>query len=403
MKQALSGVKVVEYCEMVSGPYCTKLLADLGAETIKIEKPGSGDPARSRGPFLNDVPHPDRSGLFLYLNTNKLGVTLNPETATGREIFRNLVKDCDVLVEDTTPGTMERLGLDYESLRATNPGLIMTSVTPFGQTGPYKGYKAYNLNVCHASGEGYITPGWSKFPGREPLQAGGMVSDYDAGLAASLATLIALYGRLGDGVGRHVDVSRQEACLALEKVIMCIYPNEGIVPNRFVGSGRALKGGVMPCRDGHIVLLTTEPHQWQALVKLIGEPEWVKEVKFQDEFAPPDEAEKINSRITEWMLQHDKDEIYRKGQALGCPVAPVCSMEDIVKSEQLKARGFFAEIDHPETGKLKYPTAPYQFSETPWAARRPAPRLGEHNHEIYCNHLGLSPEDLAKLRQTGVI
>ena len=144
-ESALAGVKVLEYCKLVSGPYCAKLMADLGAEVIKIEEPETGDEARQKGPFLNDIPHSERSGLFLYLNTNKLGITLNPGTPTGVRVFTELVKNADILVEDTAPGTMELLGLGYDALRQVNPSLIITSITPYGQTGPYRGYKAHHL------------------------------------------------------------------------------------------------------------------------------------------------------------------------------------------------------------------------------------------------------------------
>ena len=149
---ALQGVRLLEYGQLVSAPYCAKLLADLGAECIKIEEPPVGDPARRRGPFPDDIPHPEKSGLFLYVNTNKLGVTLDPRTPTGRLIFQRLAQEADVLIEDRPPGEMERLGLGYAALSALNPALIVTSITPFGQTGPYKDYKTYHLNLYHASG-----------------------------------------------------------------------------------------------------------------------------------------------------------------------------------------------------------------------------------------------------------
>ncbi|MCK4242122.1 MAG: CoA transferase, partial [Dehalococcoidia bacterium] len=157
-EKALAGVKVLEFASFVSGPYCVKLLADLGAEVAKIEKPGVGDEARRRGPFPNDIPHPERSGLFLYLNTNKLGITLDVNSQTGKRIFKQLVEWADILVEDNPPKVMEELGFDYETLKTINPQLVMTSLTPFGQSGPYRDYKAYGLNISHGSGSGYLTP-----------------------------------------------------------------------------------------------------------------------------------------------------------------------------------------------------------------------------------------------------
>ena len=153
-ERALEGTKIIEYCDFVAGPYCAKLLADLGAEVIKIERLGGGDEARSRGPFLGDVPHPERSGLFLYLNTNKLGITLNLDSAAGKAIFKRLIAGADILIEDRSPGEMKELGVGYDTLKELNPRLIMTSITPFGQTGPYRDYKSYYLNTYHASGAG---------------------------------------------------------------------------------------------------------------------------------------------------------------------------------------------------------------------------------------------------------
>jgi crotonobetainyl-CoA:carnitine CoA-transferase CaiB-like acyl-CoA transferase len=179
---ALDSVRVIELCNMVAGPYCTKLLADLGAEVIKVENPGIGDEARGRGPFLNDIPHQERSGLFFYLNTNKLGITLSLERDEGKNVFKRLLNETDILVEDWPPGTMDSIGLGYEDLIGLNPGLVMTSITPFGQSGPYKDYKAYPLNSFHSCGEGYVTPGHNPFPDRPPLKHGKYVGEYEVGI-----------------------------------------------------------------------------------------------------------------------------------------------------------------------------------------------------------------------------
>ncbi len=175
MPKALEGLRVLEYAEFVSGPYCGKLLADMGAEVIKIEPPDLGDESRRRGPFPNDVPDPDASGLFLYLNTSKLGVTLDPSKLTGRRIFEKLVEQADILVENNQVGLMSKLGLDFDSLKKLNQRLVMASITPFGQSGPYSQWKSYYLNTFHAGGEGYTLPGgigWQMYPERPPLKAG---------------------------------------------------------------------------------------------------------------------------------------------------------------------------------------------------------------------------------------
>jgi len=400
-KKALEGVKVLELCQMVAGPYCTKLLADLGAEVVKIEKPGYGDGARNTPPFFHDIPDREGSGLFLYLNTTKLGITLNPATTTGKSIFRQLVKEADILVEDNPPQWMKEHGLDYESLKEINPRLIMTSITPFGQTGPYRDYRAYPLNVFNAGGEGYLTPGGVENVGRPPLKAGGFMAEYDSGLSAAIAILGALYWRRKSSSGQWIDISKQESLMALNRLDMARSANEGEVITR--ANQGVPYGGALPCKDDYIVFVTWEPAQWDRLVAFMGEPEWANDDKFKDYVGRFKHGELLNALLTEWLVNHTREELYHGGQAAGIPFAMVFTSKDLVDSEHLKARGFFVEIDHPKTGKVKYPSAPYKLSETPWQVTRPAPLLGEHNEEIFVRRLGYRNEELAKLGATGVI
>jgi crotonobetainyl-CoA:carnitine CoA-transferase CaiB-like acyl-CoA transferase len=398
---ALAGVKVVECAQLVSGPYCTKLLADLGAEVIKIEPP-DGDEARRRGPFLNDVPHPERSGLFFYLNTNKLGITLNLNTATGRAMFKELVKETDVLVEDNPPKVMKELGLDYESLKDINPRLIMTSITPFGQSGPYRDYKAYHLNAYHGSGLAKILSSVLPDEVKQPLKGPGFLGDYDAGVSAAVATMGALYSCLFTGMGQHIDISKQESLIALERVEMGMYGNEGMSFTSTVALSGML-GGLQRCKDGHVVLCLPMAHQWEALIKLMGNPDWSQDERYKDELFRAQHAQELNEFIANWMAEHTKDEIYHEGQALSCPIGAVTTVGDLLGSEQLKAREFFVEVNHPEMGKVKCPAAPYRYSKTPWRVVRPAPLLGEHNEEIFCKLLGHPKEELARMREAGII
>jgi CoA:oxalate CoA-transferase len=395
---ALAGLKVLEYGEMVAGPYCAKLLGDLGAEVMKIEKPGTGDEARRMGPFLNDVPHPERSGLFLYLNTSKMGITLDLEKATGRKILQELVKGVDVLVEDTKPGTMEKLGLGYDVLKAVNPALIMTSITPYGQTGPYRDYKAYHLNTYHMSGQAHFSYSGGREPGRPPSRSGGYVGDYDAGLSAAVATLGAYYWTLAGGEGQHIDVSELDALMSLDRVDIATLVNEPEAAKR----RRGMLGGLMPCKDGYVVVTAAQQHQFEALVKLMGSPAWATGEKTKDEFARYENAAELQPLMEEWMMQYTKEEIYHRGQELSCPVGQVNSAAEVFESPQIRERGFFVEIDHPETGKLEYPSASYKLSETPWRASR-APRLGEHNIEVYCDRLGYTREELARMKAWDII
>ncbi|MFC1986939.1 CaiB/BaiF CoA transferase family protein [Chloroflexota bacterium] len=212
-REALSGLKVLEYSEFISGPYCGKLLANLGAEVIKVEPPGLGDKARSWGPFPNDIPHPEKSGLFLYLNTNKLGVTLNMGTVAGIKIFTELVKQVDVLIESNPPHEMEWLGLDYEYLHQINPKLVVTSITLFGQTGPYHDYKGCDLIGLHTGGEAFINPseGVDDLEQEPPLKVPAHSGDTWAGLSAAICTMAAVTTQQATGVGQHVDLSQQDA------------------------------------------------------------------------------------------------------------------------------------------------------------------------------------------------
>ncbi len=226
--EALSGLKLLEYSEFVSGPYCGKLLADLGAEVIKIEKPGLGDKARSWGPFPQDIPHPEKSGLFLDLNTNKSGVTLNVESAMGVKIFKELVKRVDIVIENNPPQEMERLGLDYESLHQINPLLVMTSITPFGQTGPYRDHKACDLISFHISGEAYVNPadGVDDIEQQPPLKGPMHRGDSMAGLTAAVCTMSAVFARQVTGQGQHVDLSEQEALSSIMRANLANFIND---------------------------------------------------------------------------------------------------------------------------------------------------------------------------------
>jgi CoA:oxalate CoA-transferase len=400
-KAALEGVRVIEYCEMVAGPFCTRLLSDLGAEVIKVEAPGTGDPTRQRGPYPGDLPHPEKSGLFLCLNMNKKSITLNPGVETGREILTKLLKRADIFVEDKTPAIMKRFALDYENLKRVNPHLIVVSITPFGQTGLHRDYKMYPLNTFHSGGEGYLLPPGSQYLNREPIKAGRFVGEYDVGLSTAIATVAALYARGVTGEGQYVDVSKQEALIALERVQIARYGNEGFVGKRDTVKHRG-GAGIMSCKDGYVIAELLMEHQWQAFVKFMGNPEWVKDERFKDEDARYEHQDVLNQLIQGWMKEHTKDEIYHGGQAKGCPTSPLCTAEDLLNSEQLRERGFFVEFSHPVAGKLKYPSVPYQMSKTPIMERRAAPLLGQDNEEIY-TALGYSRQELVKMRQAGII
>jgi crotonobetainyl-CoA:carnitine CoA-transferase CaiB-like acyl-CoA transferase len=382
---------------MVAAPYCSKLLADLGADVVKVEEPEGGDPARRRGPFPHDLPHPERSGLFLYLNTSKRGVTLGLGTETGRGIFRELVSTVDILVEDRTPGELEEMGLGYSQLSRLNPRLIVTSITPFGQSGPYRGYRSHHLNLYHGSGHSsmFYVPEGSK--DRAPPKGGGYIGEYDGGLTAAVGTLAAVVGRMVTGRGQHIDVSKQEAMMCLERVDIGRMTNDPD-PKPW----RRMMGGLTKAKDGYFVVTPVQNHQWRGFVRAMGDPDWANAEWCQDEIKRMEHRGEIQPRIEEWAAGLTRDEIYRRAQAEGSPTGPVRNVAEVAASEQAQARGFFTELEHVEAGRHTYPTAPYRFSKTPWQGG-PAPLLGEHNEEVYCDRLGYSQQALARLRADGVI
>jgi CoA:oxalate CoA-transferase len=397
-KTALAGLRVVELCGMIAGPYCTKVLADLGAEVVKVEEPARGDPARRAGPFPQDIPHPERSGLFLHLNTNKLGITLDVATASGHRLLRELLRDVDILVEDLPPARAEALGLSYEALAAAYPELVVTSITPFGLSGPYRDWQVYHLNLYHGSGHSSFIYQDAREAAKGPVVGGGYIGEYDAGLAAALAALAAVLGRPKTGRGQQVEVSKQEALVALERVDIARFANDP-TPIRRPG----MVGGLVPCRDGYVVITAVQNQQWQGLMEVMGNPAWAQEEICRDEISRSQHRDELQPHIEEWAAHHTAEEIYRRGQAANVPVGPVRTVADVMAWEQARQRGFFAEIEHPEAGPLEHPTAAYQLSETPWRVERPAPRLGEHNDEIYCRRLGYSRRDLVRLSAAGVI
>ncbi len=398
----LGHLKVIELCNLVTGPYCTKLLADLGAEVTKVERPGTGDDARSRGPFWHDVPDPELSGVFLYLNTNKLGITLDVSATMGRAVFLELVKQADVLVEDNARATMEGLHLTYGDLMQVNPALIVTSITPFGATGPYRDYKAYQLSSYHSGGEGYLLPIMSPDLSREPLRGGGLVGDCVCGLSAAIATLGALYRRGTGGVGQHIDISKQDILLTMVQLDVAMFANLGVLRSRLA------RPILMPlpfeCRDrDYLMMSALTDREWKSLVDFMGDPEWARDEKYDQWLNRQMSGDEINPRVQGFVREHARDDLFRELQADAIAAAPVNTSEDLVNSPQMQARRFFSEVDHPRAGKLKYPTAAYGLSRTPCRLERTAPLLGEHNELVFCERLGYDRQELTAMRQNGII
>jgi len=400
-EQALSDVKVVDLTWYVAGPYCTKLLADYGADVIKIERPGEGDPARRMGPFFRDEPHPEKSGLFLHLNTNKRGITLNLKSETGKRIFRDLIRDADILVENFSPGVMERLGFGFGELEKINPSLVMTSVSNFGQTGPYRDYKSSDTITFAMGGAMYSTG----IPSRPPVSVARNIKLSECGWVAAAGTLGAWFGAEQDGVGEHVDVSLMEAQLGSSDrrdTHLLSYAYTGFCSPRqdVVWRRSYLPSGYYPAKDGWVMVGVLPPDAAK-FVKALGKPELLSDPRFQNVFdvsAGPD----MDGIFIEWLNDRGKQEASEYMQKMGIITTPVNSPEDVINAPQFKERGFWVDIDHPVAGSFAYPGAPIDMGDGGYAVRRPAPLLGQHNQEVY-GKLGYTGGDLAKLREGGII
>ncbi len=402
--RALSDLKVIEYSQFISGPWCAKCLADFGAEVIKVEEPGTGDISRRMGPFPGDIPDREKSGLFLCLNTSKLGVTLDVKTKAGLKVFKELIKDADVLVENNPPKLMEELGLDYESLKKANPGLIMTSITPFGQTGPYRDYKACDLISLQMGRSGYMCPsGVENLETQPPLKHGGNQTDFAAAATAALVTMFAVFNRRKNGVGEHIDISELEVVANQGRCWMSGWLNDGMKEGR-MRFKRQLPWIPLRCKDGYVYFCLMMESQWDGFRSMIGKGiDWATGELYANRWTRNANWDSLEPAIKEWMLEHTKDEIVREGQEKHFPVGVVNTAKDVVESEQLAFREFFVEVDHPEAGQMKLPGLPYRLSESPWRVRLPAPLLGQHNEDVFCQRLGYSRTDLVRMRQAGII
>lgn len=362
----LSGIRVVELGEHISAPFCGKLLADFGAEVVKVEVPGRGDIARDCGPFPKDKPHPEKSGLFFLLNTNKKGITLNWKLEAGTEILRRLIQLSDVVVENFSPGTLENLGLGYAALKGLNRRLILTSISHFGQTGPYRGFKGADIVIQAMGGLMWLTG----LPERSPLKLPGPQADYQAGLFAAIATLAAFLSAEETGRGQHIDISEMEVVASLLEGALLSYAYSKTIRQR---------RGIPPrvrCRDGQLIL---PPELYQEDFKHL-----------MSTLSPPD------------LKEHVAEEVFRRAQEWRLPVAPVREAADSLADPQLRARGFWQELEHPLMGRVTLPTSPFRVSQD-WTEFGRAPLLGEHNEEVYCGWLGYSKEELAELKAGGII
>ena len=428
----LAGVKVVDLTHYISGPYCTKLLATLGAEVVKIERPGLGDPMRQVGPFAQlsqtspAAQQPGREAAirgetgawFLYLNTSKKSLTLDLKSQQGREILLQLVKTADILVENFAPGVMDRLGLGYAQLQAVNPALVMASISNYGQTGPYRDWKATELNLYAAGGLMNITGE----PEREPLKEGAPLVQLGAGQNAFAAAMSALLYAEDSGQGQHIDISIAEYATNILENALMQYSYSGVeysrVGNR--GYGRAA-WGIYPCQDGFVGIIAGPDQRWPQVAQIM-EREELSDPRFASRQGRLIHADEVDALMLPWLLEHDKVDIFKAGQEEGLGFAYVSTMQDILEMEQLQERDYFVPLDHPVAGTFKYPgppISPHLFEHSSsqlgsksgggpgdlinsaWVYRR-APLLGEDNGEVL-GELGYPQSEIDEMKAGPVL
>ena len=402
VQQPLTGYRVLD----LSGPlgvYCGKLMADMGADVIKVEPPG-GDPMRLIGPFVRDEPHPELSLHWLHFNTSKRSITLDITTAEGVGILRRLAQKADMLLESFQPGYLDSFGLGYSNLNALNPSLIYVSVTPFGQTGPYRDFKASDLIGLAMGGYLYVT-GWPHTP---PTRLWGSQAYHTASNRAYIATLLALYHRLSSGQGQHVDVSMQEAVAATTEHVGISYIYQGASAIRcgFRHGGQFV--ATWKCKDGYVSITTNTHRAWNDLRAWMAEEGMAGDLldkKYDDILILRAQySDHIEDLIGTWAMGHTRQEITDWGQARHHPFGPAATAVEVMKNPQLRARGFFIEVDQPELGgRPTYPGAPYVLPDSPWRLKAMAPRIGQHNSEVYEDELGLSNDEIEVLVAEGVI
>ncbi len=400
--QPLTGIRVLDLSGDM-GVYCGKLLADVGADVIKVEPPG-GDYMRQTGPFIKDVIDPENSIHWLHYNTNKRSITLDIESGAGSDLFRRLTANADVLLESFQPGFLDSLGMGYGHLGKTNPGLVYASLTPFGQTGPYRDYLASDLVGFAMGGYMYVT-GWPHTP---PNKLWGSQAYHTTSNRAYLGILIALFHRLATGQGQHVDVSMQEAVATTTEHVNTTYnyTGESAIRCGFRHGGQFV--ATWPCRDGYVSITTNTQKAWddlRAWMDREGMAGDLMDGKYNDRFILRGEhSSHIEGLIEAWTLTHTREEITEWGQANHHPWGPVATAAELLDNEQLWDRGFFFEVDDPQNGgKMVYPGAPYKLSESEWRYSSPAPKVGQHNMQVYCDELGLSTDELQELIKAGTV
>lgn len=395
MASPLDGIKVLDLTRVLAGPYTTMLLGDLGAEVIKIEQPGTGDESRNFGPFKNGF-----SLYFMSVNRGKRSVTLNLKTERGQAIFKELLAQTDILVENFRPGTMKNLGLDYETLKADHPSLIYAACSGFGQTGPYAQQGAYDMIIQGMGGIISITGE----PEGPPVRVGTSISDITAALFTTIGILSALHHRNQTGKGQFVDVAMLDSLVAVLENAVVRYFATGEAPKPLGARHPAITPfEAFASADGHVIIALGNDVLWSKFCEHVDRQELISDERFQTNADRTENHSELFPILSEIMSQRTTDDWIAALGNIGVPCGPINTMDKVVSHPQVQAREMITRVAHQITGEVEVPGVPIKLSETPGNVDAPAPSLGEHTTEILTDVLKMRPDEVEKLRQDGVI
>lgn len=394
MKQALEGIKVLDLTRVLAGPYATMVMADMGADVIKIEAPGVGDDSRAFGPYIAN-----ESAYFMSLNRNKRSITLNLKKPKAKELFLEMVKKADVVVENYRPGTMEKLGLGYEELKKINPGIIYAASSGFGHSGPYSKRAAYDAVVQAMGGIMSITGP----KGGKPTRVGPSVGDITAGLFTAIGILAALNHRNNTGQGQKVDVAMLDCQVAILENAIARYVVTGEVPKP-AGNRHTSITPFEPFEtsDGEIMIAAGNDALFIKLCELFGTEEWVQDERFKSNPQRTKHVEELTPLITAITKTKTTKEWQELLDKAGVPNGPINTIDKVLEDPQVLAREMVVEVDHPVAGHLKMAGVPIKMSETQGSVRKPAPVLGQHTEEILQDLLGLNKEEIEELKKAEI-
>ncbi|GAB4331244.1 MAG: CaiB/BaiF CoA-transferase family protein [Dehalococcoidia bacterium] len=391
---ALEGITVVDFTAHIAGPYTTKVLADLGARVIKVERPG-GDCARHLPPFLRDEPGPERSGTYQFLNTNKESVVLDLKRRESREVVRRLVERADLVVTSFPPRVAERLGLTYEEIRALADVPVLT-LTNFGWGGPYRDYRLSETVLYAMGGEMYS----HGIASREPLKMGGTAALLQCGAMGAIAALGAIHARELHGVGQHVDLSLfdvQVNSVDRRSSAILAYRFSGRVLERPEAATTGVAGGIYPCADGYVEVTASGGTYWDRFVDMLDDDR-LRDPKWKDPtwFSQPDARAEADAIVYPWMLARTRQEVWHEARRARAMVAPLYTHVDLYEDPVFRERGFWTEVEHAVLGTLPMLGRPYVLERTPWRMRRAAPMLGEHTRAVL-EELGFGGDEIGRI------